>query len=253
MPDRLPAPRTVFRVVLLAALVWSLSLADQVVPQALARIPVFQARDHEFVGLRYLTSEAVLRTAGLGFDASLWDDPSEWEARLERHPLVREAHVRRRFPSTLVVEIAEREPVGLVPTPTLEPVDAEGRYLPLDPTRFRLDYPILYPAEAAGAEDTPPAVRVRPLAGVSAQLRNEPEFWRQISEISAGEHNDVTLRWGDERIRFRLPEYVEMSRVRDALLALNDAGERSGGRLPETVDLRFADWIILDWGREGRP
>ena len=28
-------------------------------------------------------------------DASLWDDASEWEARLERHPLVRDARIRR--------------------------------------------------------------------------------------------------------------------------------------------------------------
>jgi hypothetical protein len=253
MPRRIPSPRTLFRVLLLAAFVWSLSLADQVVPRALARIPVFQARDHEFVGLRYLTSESVLRTAGIGFDASLWDDPAEWEARLERHPLIRHASVRPRFPSTLVVEISEREPVGLVPTPTLEPVDAEGRYLPLDPTRFRLDYPILYPPEAPGGTDTPSSVRVRPLAGVSADLRGEPEFWRQVSEISTGEHNDVVLRWGEGRIEFRLLEQVDIARIQDALNALEDARERSGGRLPEVVDLRFAEWIILDWGREGRP
>jgi len=51
--------------------------------------------------------------------------------RLRAHPLIRAVEVSRRLPGTLVVEVEERVPVGLVPTPTLQPVDRDGHRLPL--------------------------------------------------------------------------------------------------------------------------
>ena len=42
------------------------------------------------------------------------------------HPLVRAATVTRRLTDGLLVEVTERTPVALAPTPTLEPIDAEN-------------------------------------------------------------------------------------------------------------------------------
>lgn len=246
--------RIASRVALVLALVWALSLAADAAPQALARVPVFRARNHEFHGLRFLSAQSVLRTAGIGPDASLWDDPEEWEARLERHPLVERARVERRFPWTLVVRVQERSPVGLVPNPTLEPVDAEGRFLPLDPSRFPLDYPVLRPASIEGAgKDELSAVAVRDLAAAAALLRSDAEFWSQVSAIEPGPHGELVVHWGSPEILFRLPPRVEPQRLREALAVLADARARGDGRAPMSVDLRFADYVFLDWGRGGKP
>ena len=43
----------------------------------------------------------------------------------------------------LLVLVAERIPIALAPTPTLEPVDAERYRLPLDPAEYRLNLPII--------------------------------------------------------------------------------------------------------------
>ena len=83
--------------------------------------------------------------------ASVWDDTSEWEKRLETHPLVMNAKIHRRFPGTLLLEIEECEPVALFPSPTLVPVDGTGRILPIDPTLHRLDLPLI----SAGGGDGP--------------------------------------------------------------------------------------------------
>ncbi|HSG50176.1 MAG TPA: FtsQ-type POTRA domain-containing protein [Longimicrobiales bacterium] len=247
-------PRIAFRVALLLALGWTLSLAGERAPEALAKVPVFRARKHEFHGLRFLTSQTVLRTAGIGPDASLWDDPHAWEERLERHPLVQDAQVRRRFPSTLVVTVEERSPVGLVPTPTLEPVDAEGRFLPLDPSRFPLDYPILRPGHIQGGGDAEMSqLKIRELAAAAALMRTEAEFWSQVSEVEAGDNGGLVVHRGQPEVIFRLPPKVEPHRLREAMAVLDDAMSRGGGRTPESVDLRFADYVFLDWGRGGRP
>lgn len=246
--------RIAFRVALLLALGWTLSLAAARAPDALAKVPVFRARHHEFHGLRFLTSQTILRTAGIGPDASLWEDPHAWEERLERHPMVQDAHVRRRFPSTLVVTVEERSPVGLVPTPTLEPVDAEGRFLPLDPSRFPLDYPILRPGHIQGSgDDEMSHLKIRELAAAAALMRGDAEFWSQVSVIEVGPQGGLVVHRGQPEVLFRLPSTVEPHRLREAMVVLTDAVSRGGGRVPESVDLRFADYVFLDWGREGRP
>ncbi|UCC26544.1 MAG: FtsQ-type POTRA domain-containing protein [Gemmatimonadales bacterium] len=242
--------RAFFRVGLAIALVWVVSVAVEVAPAALAKVPVFRVRDHDFVGLRYLTPETVLRTAGIGPDASVWDEATAWEERLERHPLVREARIRRRFPTTLVVEVDERIPVGLVPTPTLEPVDAEGRYLPLDPSRFPLDFPVLRPRPAVDGNVTPPHAEIRELAAAAAVMRTEPDFWSEISEIGHGPQGGIVVRRGQPEVVFHFPPKVDVTRVREALAVLRDAEYRGVRRPPESVDLRFAGYVYPYWGRE---
>lgn len=246
--------RLVVRVALVGALVWTLSLIGDFAPGLLAKVPVFRARNHEFHGLRFLNEEMVRTTAGIGPEASLWDDPTPWEEALERHPLVREAHVDRRFPSTLVVRVQERAPVGLVPTPTLAPVDAEGNLLPLDPARFPLDYPILRVATVSDEEgETLSGIRLRKLAGAAAVLRADAEFWSAISEVAEGTHGELLVRRGSPEVVFLFPPQVEPHRIREGMAVLEDALARSQGRAPIRVDLRFEDNVFLDWGREGRP
>src|SRR6185436_6494915 len=99
----------------------------------LAHLDFFRVRRIELQGASHLSVEEAEEAVAIPQGSSVWDDPSEWEARLARHPLVREAHVERRLPRTLVLVVTERDPVALLPTPMLVPVDAEGRVLPLDP------------------------------------------------------------------------------------------------------------------------
>lgn len=246
--------RPLFRIGLAVALVATLVTALEQAPELLARVPIFEAKDHEFHGLTYLTEEAVLRTAGIGPDANLWEDPAVWEERLERHPLVAVAQVERRFPGTLVIRVEERRPVGLVPTPVLAPVDAEGRYLPLDPSRFPLDYPILRPARGGVfGEGKPASIHVRPLARAAAALRSDPEFWTDVSEIRIDHHGAVEVRWGQPEIVFQFPPQVESRRIRVGMAAVADAQRRAGDRRLLRVDQRFGDHVTLEWDREGAP
>lgn len=245
-------PRIILRVAVTLVLLTTLSLAGRAAPEALARVEIFQARNHEFEGLRFLSGATVLNAAGIGPEASIWDDFEPWVERLEDHPLVVDARVRRRFPNTLVVTVQERAPVGLVPNPTLEPVDREGRFLPLDPSRFPLDYPVLRPGRLSG-EDELSQVQVRELAAAAEIMRQEGEFWSGISEVAPGDHGDLVVRWGSPEVVFRLTTPVEPRRIRAGMAALQHARDRTQGQTPRSVDLRFSDRVFLDWGPGGPP
>ena len=63
----------------------------------------------------------------------------------------------------------------------------------------------------------------------------------------SGSH-DVVLEWGDPtvRLRYRIP--LAHVRAREALAVLADVADRTGGQLPATLDLRFADQVVVRWG-----
>ena len=53
-----------------------------------------------------------------------------------------------------------------------------------------------------------------------------------------------------QNLRFRAP--VAQVRLKEALAVIADAADRNGGRLPATVDLRFADQVVVRWSRSER-
>src|SRR5690606_37060102 len=120
------------------------------VPDALVDLEIFHVREVEVRGVRYLDRETVVELLGLEPGASVWGDVSAWAERVAAHPLVEDVEVRRRVPNGLRVLVTERTPIALAPTPTLEPLDAEGYRLPLDPGEYRLDLPVIH------ARRTPP-------------------------------------------------------------------------------------------------
>jgi hypothetical protein len=213
--------------------------------RALAGSELFRVREVELVGAQYLSEEEAAEWTNVPADAHLWDDAAGWKERLAKHPLVRVAEVRRRLPGTLQLVVEEREPVALASSAKLEPVDEEGRVLPLDPATYGFDLPLLR-ARAASGKDGKPTGPVTTLAAQTARLaRIDPEFLALTSELSLDEHGDVVARWGEPSVTFRFGPGVTAQRLKEGLLVLADAVLRSGGEIPETVDLRFADQVVV--------
>ena len=221
-----------------------LGCAAVVTPRAVRRIArsdVFRVSELRLEGARFLTLEQAAEAAAVPSEASVWDDPTDWEARLEAHPLVLEARVRRRIPGTLIFDVREREPVGLVPAPTLEVVDREGRVLPIDPSEHALDLPLLrVSARAREAEKLRAA-----LAAEAERLgRVDPEFADMVSELSRDEHGDVLARWGEPAVTFLFTPAVTARKLREGVLVLLDI-TRQTGETPAAVDLRFEEQVVV--------
>jgi len=215
-------------------------------PELLSRMETFRISDVEVQGLRFLTEEAVVAQLQLGQFASVWGDRAQWEERVAAHPLVRSADVRRRLPSGLLVTVEERRPVALAGTPILEPVDAEGYRLPIDPTRYRLDLPVI------AADRVPPRgssrfpAEVRTIASEIGWLMSfDEEFVRRVSTFERTTGGALVARLVAPDIDFVLPSRTPVSRLRDGEAALSDAISRDPSRVPTAVDLRFADQVVV--------
>lgn len=219
-------------------------------PPLLSDVDLFRVEKVEVTGVRYVPPAEVLRRADVEEGASVWDDPSPWEARVREHPLVRDAEVLRAGIRRLEIRVREVEPVALVSTPELTPVDRRGRALPLDPARGGLDLPILA-GEAAVEEGRVTGPEVRTLLEVLAALAEaEPGFVREASEFRLLPHGDVEVHMtGGRRTarRVLLPGDRPVRGLARIEMAL---GEHGGAGLA-AADARFEGQVVLRKGRGG--
>lgn len=217
-------------------------------PPVLSHVALFQVEEVGVVGTRYVPPDEVVRRADVATGATVWDDPAPWERRVEAHPLVREATVSRTGVDRLEIQVREAEPVALVPGSELEPVDASGQVLPLDPAESGLDLPILVgprveDGRVAGEDG-------RALLGALVALREaEPGFVRHVSEVGRGEHGGVRVRLtGGQACDLVLLPADEPVR---ALRRVERALGQHGGAV-EAADARFDGQVVLRPGDDGR-
>ena len=236
--------RKLLRVTLWGLVAGGVALAADWLPDALAELEFFRARDYRVSGTRLLQEQQVLATAAISPLASVFDDLTSVELRLERHPLIRHARVTVELPGTLVITIEERTPVGFVAGPVLEPVDRDGQVLPLDPVEHRLDLPILIRAGGGGAL-SPTQLRVLAME-VDRLAADDPTFLAAVSEMAIDDRGDATaVVSGDLLLRFRPP--LSHRRLRDGLAVVEDAILRRPDRRAAVLDLRFEDQVVVGY------
>ena len=239
--------RKLLRVTLWGLVAGGVALAADWLPDALAELEFLRARDYRVTGTRLLQEQQVLAAAAISPLASVFDDLTSIELRLERHPLIRRAHVTAELPRTLVITIEERIPVGFVAGPVLEPVDRDGQVLPLDPVEHRLDLPVLIRAGGRGAL-SPTQLRVLAME-VDRLAADDPTFLAAVSEMAIDELGDATAAVsGDLLLRFRPP--LSNRRLRDGLAVLEDAALRHPGKRAAVLDLRFEDQVVVGYAEQ---
>ncbi len=220
------------------------ALAADWLPDALAELEFFRAREYRVAGARLLQEQEILAAAAISPFVSVFDDLTSIELRLEQHPLIRRARVTAELPGTLVLTIEERTPVGFVAGPVLEPVDRDGQVLPLDPVEHRLDLPVLMRA-GGGAALTPSELRIL-AREVDRLAADDPTFLAAISEMAIDDRGDASaVVSGNLVLRFRPP--LSHVRLREGLAALEDAVLRHPGQTAAVLDLRFEDQVVIGY------
>lgn len=135
---------------------------------------------------------------------------------------------------------AQPTPVGLIASPLVMAVDRRGDVLPLDPADPVLDLPVLRVMTPRADAFWGMRVLARDVAHMAEAA---PEVFAVISEarIAGGE---ATLLLGDAEVRVRYRPPITEMRLREAIVALNDAVARLA-EPPREIDLRFADQVVV--------
>ncbi len=201
-------------------------------PLALRQFRFFEVRRIEVVGARYLAPATVVGALGLKAGASVWSDLSGTERRVRTLGGVASAKVSRRLPATLVVAVAEVEPVALAAGPTgLVPIAPDGRPLPYDPATAPVDAPVV-----------PSAVPV--LVAALATVRSaDPALFADVAAArrGGGGGGEVVLELDGGRLLLEAP--VDPTVVRAMSAVRRDLGSR--GRSWKELDGRYRGWVVV--------
>lgn len=245
MKGRSALPRVAF---LLGLLVVAGGIAGSIWGRKLlASIDYFDVRQVEVVGARWVPPDSLLRLAAIARGHSVWDDYTEIERRLIRHPLIDEAHIRRSGLRRLRVVVREVEPVALVGAPELRVVRGDGTLLPIDPVGTSLDLPLLT-AQAQLADDSTrlregPALRA---LAIFARLQAlDPGLASVISDFDLALDQGLlaNLTTSQPARRLALPGTINETLVRRVRATLADL--RGRGIAAVLVEARYADQIVV--------
>jgi cell division protein FtsQ len=189
----------------------------------------FRLRHVQVVGARYVRADSIVALLGVDTTRSIWDETDELVARVRKHPQVSDVEIARRVPGTLVVTITERVPVAFVPTARgLEPLDAAGRALPIDPSRVNVDLPVL-------------ARRDTGVLRLLGELRDRaPQLYERVSAARRAGRREIVLELG--AVNVRAMDDVSVDRLGDILPVEADLARRQARAIE--LDLRYRDQVI---------
>ena len=130
-------------------------------------------------------------------------------------------------------------------------VDVEGMRLPIDPTRYPLDLPIISALRMPPPDAAVFPSEVRALASEMGHLETlDAELARRVSTIRRASDGSIVLRLVAPATELVLPSRVALDRLREGQAALSHAISLDPGRVPSVVDLRFAGQVVVR--RDGR-
>ncbi len=222
-------PRGPWRARLVPGVLVFLVLMFFTVPWWGRQLAFFRVHDVEVRGARYLKQSDVVARLGIDTLYSIWGSIDALEKRVERHPQVQTAHIRRSLPSKLVVDVTENEPIALVPARDgMRAYEEGGRALPIDPSRTFPDLPVVDRADTAV---------FRLLADLKAANR---EMYNRVSEIRRVENNELRILL--LQVPVRAMRGVGAERFDELSSVQRDLAAR--GITPAELDLRFKDQVI---------
>jgi cell division protein FtsQ len=193
------------------------------------RMDYFTVRRVEITGTQFIAPSAILEVLALDSTASVWQRLGPLGERVQTHPQVLEARVRRKLPGTLLIDVRENLPVALVESPEgLVAYDRDARALPIDPSRTAIDVPVLARRDSA-------ALRL-----LGDLRRDDAPLYARVSEVRWDE--DGGMRVLLPGLIVRAMAGVTAERFAEILPVEQDLTRR-GVRARE-LDLRYRDQIV---------
>lgn len=188
---------------LVPAVALGLTLFAALLPFGLRHMDAFRVERIEVAGARYMSPEAALEATGITDSSTVFDDFEPWTEALLAERMVEDARLVRKLPNTVRIDLVEAEPVALVRTPELRPVDARGRLLPVSLEGKDLDAPIVAHRVKLNEDSTTDEATTALLTALLEIRAHDAALAAAVSEIGVA-------RGGGIRLRLRVPRDAEL-------------------------------------------
>jgi cell division septal protein FtsQ len=195
---------------------------------------------------RMSKGEVVALLDGLRGQSMLTVDLDPWRDKLLASPWVADAAMRRVFPGTIAVAIAEREPIGLARIgDELYLVDDSGTIVDqFGPHHAGFDLPMIDGLASAPRDNGLVDQARAALAGrLLAALQARPDLARRISQVDVTDAHDAIVVLKDDTALVRLGDSAFVERLQSYLDIAPTLRERVSAI--DYVDLRFEERVYV--------
>lgn len=209
----------------------------------------FAIRKVVISGASLLNAEDVISAAEINTqDHIMAADVRSVKKKLEKLPQIKFVRVSRLFPSSIRIQIEERNPVALFIDNGIWGVDDEGVLLPRFPASHGLDYPVIVSEDLQHHNpgeriDNPRVLRLVEFLGLLKETN--ASVYSLISEVSWNEIEGLRIL----TVKSNLPVLFGHSGLLEKCRKLSTAWQylQVNNRIPEIkyLDLRFQNQIIL--------
>ncbi|MHB8171864.1 MAG: cell division protein FtsQ/DivIB [Thermincolia bacterium] len=209
---------------------------------------IFAIDNIEVKGTKFLNQEEVRKLTGLYLGINIFKaDLKAAEAKVTLHPLVKQVEVFRKLPSVVVVQITERQPVGLLPyRGSLLEVDSEGYYLALAPVGYQGSLPIINGVKVdqvrLGKQVASPLLS-GPLSYLAAM---NPELMSKVSEINGADPANIIIYTLD-KVMIKLGDET---RIKEKLSLVEDRLKQKYPVPAEYIDVSFKGYPVIKFKEE---
>ena len=209
---------------------------------------IFAVDNIEVKGIKFLNQEEVRKLTGLHLGINIFKaDLKAAGAKVALHPLVKQVEVYRDLPSVVVVQITERQPVGLLPfRGSLLEVDSEGYYLAQAPVGYQGSLPIINGVKVdqvrLGKQVASPLLS-GPLSYLAAM---SPEFMSKVSEINGADSANIIM-YSLDKVMIKLGDET---RVKEKLSLVEDRLKQKYSAPVEYIDVSFKGYPVIKFKEE---
>lgn len=189
-----------------------------------------------------LSENAVREWVGINDHTTIWDmRPVAVRARLEEHPLIARAAVRREFPNYVSISIRERRPEAIAVLDQVYYVDRHGHLLGALGAEHSRDYPMI----TGPTMETPTGLRAwmykRALRVVRLCARGGS--FGEVSEVSVATDGGVTMY----PMKLRASVVLGSGSWREKLVRLDRVLRTQTGTTDDIrlVDLRYRNQVVV--------
>ena len=181
--------------------------------------------------------------------------PTQIEARIASHPAILDVSVAKRFPNTVVVDIQERQPVGIVfralgDVSQMYYFDRDGAVFTTARALSSQSLPVLSGvSQSEWGIGTAFPLQLQELLKSVAVLRDtEPEVYNQISEIVAlpleGGYYEALVYFIGTPIRVRVSSAIKTYQFKQIMAALDLLRQRRALSQVSEIDFRSGEAVL---------
>ena len=237
-----PTPKQVFGILLVLLFAYAVFRAGQYIAYQTA---FFEIRQVKVQGNHYRKVEEILNLANVEINRPLYDAAlPEISQRVLRDPYIQGVSVRRELPSTLLIEVREREPAFYLTDKILYMVDRTGKVLKRLPQMSMTGKPLVTGVKAVELEtDT---LRVEKILQLISQISDvDDALFNLISEIDIAMIDNPHLYLVNGGAQVELGKHRYFTRLYILSEFLNR--QQIAAQLPQIkkIDLTFEDRVVV--------